>query len=174
MLDSNVPPVTEEVVSKSEMPVPADTQSKREKRMLEALRNKIFWRSTYIPIQVHTVDSNHPLAMRALIDCGAMGEFIDHEFVQAHELRTYPLPHPIGLYNVDRSPNEIGKITEAIDLVVQYKGHKSQSKFYVSSVGHKAIVLGHTWACGAQPQHQLAHRRSQVDTLPRLLWTSRK
>ena len=35
---------------------------------------------------------------------------------------------PFGLYNTDRSPNEIGKITEAIDLVVQYKGHRSRSK----------------------------------------------
>ena len=64
--------------------------------------------------------------MKALINCGATGEFIDHEFVQAHELRTYQLPHAIGLYNADGLPNEIGKITEAINLVVQYKGHKSQ------------------------------------------------
>ena len=85
MLDLNVPPMTEEVVSKSETPELADTRSKMERRILEALRNKIFWRS-YIPIQVHTVDSNHPLAMKALIDCGATGEFIDHEFVQAHRL----------------------------------------------------------------------------------------
>ena len=96
-------------------------------------------------------DSNRPLAMKALIDCGTMGEFIDHEFVRVHELQTYQLPHPIGLYNADRLPNEIGKITEAINLVVQYKGHKSWSKFYVSSVSHKAIVLGHTWIVEHNP-----------------------
>jgi len=97
------------------------------------------------------VNSNRPLAMRALIDCGTTGEFIDHEFIRAHELWTYTLPCPIGLYNVDGSPNEIGKITEAIDLMVQYKGHKSRSKFYISSVGHKAIVLGHTWLVEHNP-----------------------
>ena len=133
--------MTEEVVSKSKAPELADTQSEREKQILEALQNKIFWRSTYIPIQVHMVNSNCPLAMKALIDCGAMGEFIDHKFVQAHKLQTYQLPHLIGLYNADGSPNEIGKITEAINLVVQYKGHKRRSKFYVSSIGHKAIIL---------------------------------
>ena len=90
------------------------------------------------------VDSNHLLAMKALIDCSAMAEFINHEFFHAHELWTYPIPHPIGLYNMDGSPNEIGKITEAINLVIQYKGHRSWSKFYISSIGHKAIVLGHT------------------------------
>ena len=63
--------------------------------------------------------------MKALIDCGATGEFIDHKFFRAHELQTYQLPHPIGLYNADRLPNEIGKITEAINLIVQYKGQRA-------------------------------------------------
>ena len=87
----------------------------------------------------------------AVIDCGAMAEFINHKFVHAHELRTYPILHLISLYNADRLPNEIGKITKAIDLVIQYKGHRSRSKFYVSSVGHKAIVLGHTWLAEHNP-----------------------
>ena len=145
MLDSNVLPTTEEVVSKSETskPAQADTPSETEKRISKLLQERVFWRSTYIPLQVHTVDSNHPLVMKALIDCGAMAAFIDHKFVHAHELRTYPILHPIGLYNVDGLPNEIGKITEAIDLVVQYKGHRSRSKFYVSSIGHmlRSITL---------------------------------
>ena len=55
------------------------------------------------------------------------------------------------MYNADGLPNEIRKITEVIDLVVQYKGHKSWSKFYVSSIGHKAIVLGHTWLVEHNP-----------------------
>ena len=55
------------------------------------------------------------------------------------------------MYNADGSPNKIGKITKAINLIVQYKGHKSQSKFYVSSVGHEAIVLGHTWLVEHNP-----------------------
>ena len=89
--------------------------------------------------------------MKALIDCGVTADFINHEFVCAHELRMYPIPHQIGLYNADGSPNEIGKITEAINLVVQYKGHSSQSKFYISSIGHKAIVLGHAWLAEHNP-----------------------
>ena len=96
------------------------------------------------------VNSNHPLAMKALIDCGATGVFIDHEFIRVHELQSNQLPCPIVLYNADRLPNEIRKITEAINLVVQYKGHKSQSKFYVS-VSHKVIVLGHTWLAEHNP-----------------------
>ena len=138
-------------MAKSETSKPTNTPSETEKRISELLQERVFRRSTYVLIQVHTVDSNRLLAMKALIDCGATAEFINHEFVRAHELRTYLVPHPIGLYNADGSPNEIGKITEAINLVVQYKGHRSRSKFYVSSVGHKAIVLGHTWLVEHNP-----------------------
>ena len=70
--------------------------------------------------------------------------------VSPSQLWTYQLPRPIGLYNADRLPNGIGKIT-VINLVVQYKGHKSQSKFYVSSIGYKAIILGHTWLAEHNP-----------------------
>ena len=42
ILDSNTPPATEEVVSKTEMPKLADTQSEREKQILEDLQSKIF------------------------------------------------------------------------------------------------------------------------------------
>ena len=73
MLDLNAPPVTEEVVLKYETPELADTQTDREKQILEALQNKIFWRSTYIPIQVDMVNSNCLLAMKALIDCDVTG-----------------------------------------------------------------------------------------------------
>ena len=37
------------------------------------------------------------------------------------------------------------------NLIVQYKGHKRGSKFYVSSVGHKVIILGHTWLVEHNP-----------------------
>ena len=60
MLDSNVLPMTEEVVSKSEMSKPANTLSETEKRISELLQERVFRRSTYILIQVHTVNSNCP------------------------------------------------------------------------------------------------------------------
>ena len=61
MLDSNMPPMTEEVVSKSEMSKLADTLSETEKRISKLLQERVFRRSTYIPIQVHMVcyDSFH-------------------------------------------------------------------------------------------------------------------
>ena len=63
MLDSNVLPTIEEVVSKFETSKLADTASKTKKRISEFLQERVFRRSTYIPIQVHTVNSNRLLVL---------------------------------------------------------------------------------------------------------------
>jgi len=36
---------------------------------------------------------------------------------------THWLPRAILVYNVDGTPNEVGHITEVVDLIVQYKDH---------------------------------------------------
>jgi len=53
---------------------------------------------------------------------------------------------------VDGTPNEAGHITEAIDHVIRYKDHDGWSPFYVSSIGHKAIILGHPWLVKHNPE----------------------
>jgi len=134
MLDSKVLSETEEVVSNPPTPQPDDPP-------YVLMCSVTLRRSTHIPLTIHTVDSNFPMAMNALIDCSATGQFIDVEYVRSYELRTYCLPRTIPVYNVDGTPNEAGHITEAIDLVIRYKDHNKQSPFYVSSIGHKAIIL---------------------------------
>ena len=55
--------------------------------------------------------------MKALIDTGATGQFIDIKYVWSNELQTYHLPCSLAVYNVDGTPNKAGRITEAVDLV---------------------------------------------------------
>ena len=63
------------------------------------------------------------MSIKALIDSGAMGLFIDIHYMQSKNLKTQRLPRAIPVYNVDGTPNEEGHITEVIDLIVQYKDH---------------------------------------------------
>src|SRR5882724_2693134 len=45
-------------------------------------------RGTDIPLQLNTIDSNAPLSIKALIDSGATGLFIDTDYVQSKNLKT--------------------------------------------------------------------------------------
>src|SRR6266481_2738605 len=83
MLDSKVPPVTEEAVSKpptstladsipspilSSIPSPTlSSTAEPDDSLYKLIHSTLFRRSTYIPIHVHTVDSNHLMVMKALI-----------------------------------------------------------------------------------------------------------
>src|SRR5882724_5170839 len=56
-------------------------------------------RGTEIPLQIHAVGSNFPLLIVALIDSGAMGKFIDIDYVWSNNLHTQCLPQAIPVYN---------------------------------------------------------------------------
>jgi len=52
---------------------------------------------------------------------------------------------------MDGTPNEAGRITEAVDLIVKYKDHTDRLTFHVMSVGQGTIILGHTWLAEHNP-----------------------
>src|SRR5882724_6659644 len=49
-------------------------------------------RGTELPLQIHTIGSNTPLLINALIDSGATGKFIDIDYVRSKNLCTQCLP----------------------------------------------------------------------------------
>src|SRR5882724_6758852 len=109
-------------------------------------------RGTDIPLHLNTIDSNTPMSVEALIDSGATGMFINIEFVRSKNIWTHRLPRAILVYNVDRTPNEAGHITEVVDLIVQYKDHSEWATFHVTGIGRTMIILGHTWLMEHNPK----------------------
>ena len=70
----------------------------------------------------------------ALVDCRAMGQFMDCDYVEWNRLTTQKLQHAIPVFNVDGSPNEAGSITEIVDAILCYKGHTECISFAVTSL----------------------------------------
>src|SRR5882724_1190620 len=75
-------------------------------------------RGTDIPLQLNTIHSNAPMSIKALIDSRAMGLFIDIDYLWSKNLKTWHLLKANPVHNVDGTPNEVGHITEVIDLIV--------------------------------------------------------
>ena len=63
-----------------------------------------------------------------------MGKFIDIDYVQWSNLHTQCLPQAIPIYNVDRTLNEAGYITEVVDLIIQYKSHLERATFHITGI----------------------------------------
>ncbi len=79
-----------------------------------------------LPIHLKTTDTMEEASSEAMVDTGAMGNFIDQDFIRNAKLLTHKLSQPIPVYNIDRTPNEAGSIHEVVDMIMTYGGHSEQ------------------------------------------------
>ena len=83
--------------------------------------------------------------IRALVDSGATGLFIDREYVKSNQIPTRKLSNPILVCNVDGTANMAGAISEVAQLILRYNGHSERALFCVTGLGSQNLILGHTW-----------------------------
>ena len=59
-------------------------------------------------IEIGTTDTSEVHFVKALLDSGATGNFIDKDFVCMKGISTQNISRPIPVFNVNSSPNEVG------------------------------------------------------------------
>jgi len=101
--------------------------------------------SIILLIEVSTTDTSKMHSVKALLDSGATGNFIDQDFVHVKGINTRSTSHPIPVYNVNGSPNKAGQISEVVDVVLCYKTHSERTLLVVFSLGKQNMILGYTW-----------------------------
>ena len=77
-------------------------------------------REVFLNVTITMMDTHDSITVKALLDSGATGMFIDREFVHKSGLKTRVLPYPIKVYNVNETLNEEGSITEEIMLMMSH------------------------------------------------------
>jgi hypothetical protein len=85
------------------------------------------------------------MSVKALVDCGATGDFIDSEYIISRNLPVRRLSQPILVLNVDGSPNQAGGITSVVNMVVDYKGHSERIQLTVTRLGKQHVILSYSW-----------------------------
>ncbi|KAI5992591.1 hypothetical protein F5J12DRAFT_726920, partial [Pisolithus orientalis] len=58
-----------------------------------------------------------------LVDSGPNDTFLDKRGANENDIALIKLGHPIGVLNVDGTPNIAGNITHIASLVMNYQGH---------------------------------------------------
>jgi len=100
--------------------------------------------SIILPIEISTTDTSKVHSVKVLLDSGAMGNFIDKDFVHTKGISTQSISHPILVFNVDSSPNKAGQISEVVDVVLYYKTHSERTLLTVSNLGKQSMILSYT------------------------------
>jgi len=101
--------------------------------------------SLYLRVEVESTGNQQKYEVCALVDSGATGLFIDHEYVKSNQIPTKKLSVLILVRNVDGTINTAGAISEVAELILQYNGHSERALFSITSLGSQNLILGHTW-----------------------------
>ena len=101
--------------------------------------------SIVLPIEISTTDTSEVYSVKALLDSGATGNFIDKDFVCMKGISTRSISHPIPVFKVNGSPNEAGQISEVVDIILRYKTHSERTLPAVSNLRKQSMILNYTW-----------------------------
>jgi hypothetical protein len=118
--------------------------------------------SLYLWVEVESTDTQQKYGVCALVDSGATGLFIDREYVKSNQIPTRRLSQVVPVYNVDRSANQNGAISEVAELLLRYNGHSERALFCVTGLGKQNLILGHTWLKDHNPEVDWRTRKVEM------------
>jgi len=108
--------------------------------------------SLLLPVEIGTIDTSKLHSVKALLDSGATGSFIDRDFVHSKGMNTRTLLRNIPVFNVNSSPNKAGQISEVVNVVLWYKTHSERMLLAVSRLGKQSLILGYDWLKDHNPK----------------------
>jgi len=103
-------------------------------------------------IGLEKIDTHEGVTVKALLDSGATGMFIDRKFAEKYGFKMDKLEKPLIVTNVDGSNNSGGNITREVECNVYYKGHQERMKFDMCNLGRMEVILGMPWLGEHNPE----------------------
>ena len=88
------------------------------------------------------MENHERVAVRVLLDSGAMGLFMDMTFAREKEFKIEKLKNPLLVRNVDRTVNAGGAITHQVECNMFFKGHIKRVRIDVCNLGKTEVILG--------------------------------
>jgi len=109
-------------------------------------------REVWMRIGMEKINTHEGVTVKALLDSGATGMFVDRKFAERHGFKLEKLEKPLIVINVDGSNNSGGRITHEIECNVYYRGHQERMRFDVYNLGRTEVILGMPWLAAHNPE----------------------
>jgi len=90
--------------------------------------------------------------VKALLDSGVTGMFMDKKMAAKHGFRLQKLERPVAVRNVDGMNNSRGAITYQVEVNVYYKSHVERIRMDVCDLGKTDVILGIPWLQAYNPE----------------------
>jgi len=102
-------------------------------------------REVWLNIGVEKINTHKGVMIKALLDSGAMGMFMDRQTVARHGFKLQKLDRLLAVKNIDGTNNSRGAITHQVECNVFFKGHVERMRMDVCNLGKTEVILGMPW-----------------------------
>jgi len=120
----------------------AHGQENRKAQQKEVRRTFKMLREVWLNIRVKKIDTHEGVMIKALLDSGATGMFMDKQTVARHGFKLQKLERLLMVKNVDGTVNSRGAITHQVECNVFYKGHMERMRMDVCDLRKTEVILG--------------------------------
>ena len=125
---------------------------KEEDRQRDVRRTFKMLREVWLNIGVEKVDIHEGITVKALLDSGMTGMFMDKKIAAKYGFRLQKLERPVAVRNVDGMNNSGGAITYQVEVNVYYKSHVERMRINICDLGKTDVILGMLWLQAHNPE----------------------
>ena len=102
-------------------------------------------REVWMKVGLEKLESHEGIAVKALLDSGATGLFMDTTFAREKGFKMEKLKNPLLVKNVDGTVNIGGAIMHQVKCNIFFKGHVKRARMDVYNLGKTEVILGMLW-----------------------------
>jgi len=129
-----------------------ESAAKEEVKERDIRRTFKILREVWLDIGIKKIDTHKGVTVKALLDSGAMGMFMDKEMAKKHGFKMTKLERPLKVKNVDGTENSGGNITHQVEVNIFYKNHVERMRMDVCNLGKTEVILGMPWLQAHNPE----------------------
>jgi len=96
-------------------------------------------------VELEKLESHEGIAVKALLDSGATGLFMDTTFAREKRFKMEKLKNPLLVKNVDGIVNAGRAIMHQVECNMFFKGYIERARIDIYNLGKTKVILGIPW-----------------------------
>ena len=109
-------------------------------------------REVWLKVGLEKLENHEEVAVKALLDSGATGLFMDIAFAKEKGFKMEKMKRPLLVKNMNGSENIGGTITHQVECNMFFKGHVERVRMDVCNLGKMEVILGMPWLAAHNPE----------------------
>jgi len=103
-------------------------------------------------VGLEKIENHEGVAVKALLDSGATGLFMDTTFAKEKGFKMKKMKRPLLVKNMDGSENIGGAITHQVECNMFFKEHVERVRMDICNLGKTEVILGMPWLAAHNPE----------------------